>query len=303
MSRLNVEPLSREFLLQQKRCCKNLCKNCPYKNKNMEKVDVVIQTYGKQWQLLCTLNSLFKYSEKWIDKVYLIEEFKHPFNDTIDEIFKHNFPIIHKKNNRFVNIYQTKSKNVPVDLIRHQWGIEQSDKKYVFICHNDVLFTEDIIGNMLNEIGTCVGIGEIGQCWNCPAKAQGLCSGEKFYDWNPTFEDLKQLRLPHIRTRLDNLDKDIPKLLPECRLNEFACLIDKEVCIKEGRPYFGEFDDDSGTEWFKSMYKKGYKFKDYRKDFIHAYWANLGGHETEQHEKLYYNAEKIAKQFYEENYK
>jgi len=48
MSRLNVEPLSREFLLQQKRCCKNLCKNCPYKNKNMENKEKVMleQTQG-----------------------------------------------------------------------------------------------------------------------------------------------------------------------------------------------------------------------------------------------------------------
>ncbi len=267
-----------------------------------EKCDVIIQTFGKPWQLLCTLKSLIEWSGEHIDKIYLMEEFTHPFNDNIEEVFKHNIPIIHKKNDRFINIYQTRSSEVPIDLIRHQWGIEQSDKKHVFICHNDVLFTEDIIGNMLQEIGDCVGIGEIGQCWNCPAKAQGLCSGEKFYDWNPSFEDLKQLRLPYIRTRRDNLDKDVPKLLPECRLNEFACLIDREACIKEGRPYFGEFDEDSGTAWFRVMYKKGYKFKDYRKGFIHAYWAKAGGHEVEQREKLYWESEEIAKQYFKENY-
>lgn len=266
------------------------------------KTDIILQVYGKPWQTLCTLESLMTYSEQWIDKIYLIEEAKHPFNDNIDIIFKYDYPIIHKKNKDFINIYQTRSKDVPVDIIRHQWGIEKSDKKYVFITHNDVLYTGDIIGNMLNEIGDCVGIGEIGQCWNCPAKVQGLCSGEKFYDWNPSFEDLKQLKLPHIRTRVDNLDKDIPKLLPECRLNEFACLIDREVCIKEGRPYFGEFDEDSGTAWFKSMYKKGYKFKDYRKDFIHAFWAKTGGHEVEQRNKLYWDSEKIAEEYFKQHY-
>lgn len=48
MSRLNVEPLSREFLLQQKRCCKNSCVFCPYKNKNMENKEknMLEQTQG-----------------------------------------------------------------------------------------------------------------------------------------------------------------------------------------------------------------------------------------------------------------
>lgn len=264
-------------------------------------IDVIIQTYGKQWQLLNTMASLFEHSEKWIDKIYLIEESKHPFGDNINEVFKYDFPIIHKVN-KWINIYQTPTNLVPIGSIRHQWGIEQSDKKHVFICHNDVLFTADIVGNMLEELGDCVGIGEIGQCWNCPAKAQGLCSGEKFYEWNPTFEDLKQLKLPHIRTRWNNLDKDVPKLLPECRLNEFACLINREICIKEGRPYFGEFSEDSGVDWFRAMYKKGYKFKDYRKDFIHAFWAKQGGHEVEQKEKLYWDTEEYAKQYFKENF-
>mgnify|MGYP007068820546 CR=1 FL=1 len=50
-------------------------------------------------------------------------------------------------------------------------------------------------------------------------------------------------------------------------------------------------------------YKKGYKFKDYRKDFIHAYWAKVGGHEVEQKEKLYWESEQIAKEYYINNLK
>lgn len=267
-----------------------------------EKVDVIIQVYGKPWQTLCTIESLMVHSEQWIDKIYLMEEAKHPFGDNIDLIFKYDYPIVHKIYEKWVNIYGTWAKDVPVENIRHQWGIENSDKKYVFITHNDVLYTEDIIGNMLSEIGDCVGIGEIGQCWNCPAKFVGKCSGEKFYEWNPDWNEVKSLPLPHIRTRLDNLDKDVPKLLPECRLNEFACLLNREICIKEGRPYFGEFSEDSGVDWFRTMYKKGYKFKDYRKGFIHAYWAKTGGHEVEQKEKLYWESEQLAKEYFKQNF-
>lgn len=265
----------------------------------MNKVDVIIQVYGKPWQTLCTIESLMTHCKQHIDKIYLLEETKHPFNDNVDEIFKYDYPIIHHKYENFVNIYGIKSKDVPLENIRHQFGIENSDKKYVFICHNDVLFQGDIIGEMLNKIEEYVGIGEIGQCWNCPLKHIEKCSGETFNNVNITWSDLKQLKLPHIRTRIDNLDKDIPKLMPECRLNEFACLINREVCIKEGRPYFGEFDEDSGTAWFKSMYKKGYKFKDYRKNYIHAYWSGgIGGHETEQKEKIYWETENNAKNYF-----
>lgn len=266
-------------------------------------VDVIVQSYGKGWQLLCTLKSLMKYSSTWIDKIYFIEEKEQPYSDNISWVKDHFNNIIYHIPPKWVYIYGTKSKDVPENCIRHQFGIENSDKKYVFICHNDVLFTGDIIGNMLNQIEDCVGIGEIGQCWNCPAKLIGKCSGEKFYDWNPDWEEVKKLPIPHIRTRWDNLDRDVPKLLPECRLNEFACLINREICIKEGRPYFGEFDEDSGTEWFKSMYKKGYKFKDYRKDFIHGFYAKDSGFQNQQNKEKYFVAEDFAKQYYEENLK
>lgn len=266
-------------------------------------VDVIIQAYGKPWQTLSTLKSLQKHSGHLIDKIYFQEEAKHPFNDKVDWILDYFDNIVHYKPDKFVNIYGLHRDKVPKENVRHQWGIENSDKKYVFVTHNDVLYTGDIIQEMLNEIGDCVGIGEIGQCWNCPAKT--LCGGgETWNDWNPIYEDITKLKLPHIRTRLADIDKDDPKLMPECRLNEFACLIDREVCIKENRPYFGEFNHDSGTEWFKTMYKKGYKFKDYRhRNYIHAYYANIGGHETEQHEKLYWEAEKNAQEYYINNLK
>lgn len=41
---------------------------------NKDKVDVIINVYGKPWQTLCTLKSLMKYSGKYIDKIYFIEE-------------------------------------------------------------------------------------------------------------------------------------------------------------------------------------------------------------------------------------
>jgi len=198
------------------------------------KVDVGIQVYGKPWQTLCTLESLMVHSKQWIDKIYLMEETKHPFDDKINVIFEYDYPIVHKKYNKFVNIYGTWAKDVPVENIRHQWAIEKSDKKFMFITHNDVLYTGDIIGDMLNNIGDSAAIGEIGQCWNCPALQ--LCEGgEKWNDWNPSFEEINNLPLPHIRTRKEDLDKQHPKLMPECRVNEWAITVSANRKMAQGK--------------------------------------------------------------------
>lgn len=268
------------------------------------KVDVILQVYGKPWQTLCTLESLMTYSEQWIDKIYLIEEAKHPYGDNIDIVFEYDFPIVHKKNEKWVNIYAVHRDNVPYDLVRHQFGIDNSNKKHVFITHNDVLYTKDVVGEMLNLIQKnekAVGVGEIGQCWNCPALQ--ICGGGKNWDnWSPTFNDVTNLNLPYIRTRRADLDQGHPKLMPECRLNEWACLINREICKKEGKPYFGDFNHDSGTEWFKSMYKKGYKFIDYREGFEHCYWAKQGGYNVQQNEDLYWKTEENAKEYFKQNF-
>lgn len=263
----------------------------------MKKVDVIISVYGKPYQTLATLKSLYNHSGQHIDKLFFLEEAQHPFNDKVEWVIGHFKNVVHYKPRTHVNPYAIKSKDVPYSNIRHQYGIDYSDKKYVFITHNDVLYTGDIIGEMLNKIEDCIGIGEIGQCWNCPAKAKGKCSGETFYEWWPTYDEVLALGLPHIRTRKDNVHQDNPKPLPECRLNEWACLIDREICVKEGHPYFGDFDDDSGTAWFRSMHLKGYKFKDYRRNFHHAYWANEGGFQVQQYNEKYIASEEKAKQY------
>ena len=62
--------------------------------------------------------------------------------------------------------------NVPqgytIEDIRYQWGIESTDKKWLFICHDDLKLTGDVIGLYLEKANDQIGlIGELGQCWNC----------------------------------------------------------------------------------------------------------------------------------------
>jgi hypothetical protein len=271
------------------------------------KVDVCINIYGKPWQTLCTLKSLMKHSGYIIDKIYAIIEKSQPYNENVDWIFKHFDNVIKYTPSQYIFFKTSVDNNLEEDRlsVRYQYGFEKSDKKYIFITHNDVLYTEDIIGNMLENIGDSIGIGEIGQCWNCPAKEANLCSGEKFYEWNPTYNEIISLKLPHIRTNINNIDKINPKPLPECRLNEWACLVNKELSNKEtypngDTPFFGTYGMDVADIWFKSLHLKGYTFKDYRKSFIHTYWANgAGGYVIQSNESLYIKSEEVAKEYYE----
>jgi hypothetical protein len=275
------------------------------------KVDVVINVYGKPWQTLCTLKSLMKHSSTHIDKIYLIKETSQPYGDSIDWIFSELDNLIVYEPDSYICLHTNQNFN---DInyrknIRYQYGFDNSDKKYIFITHNDVLYTGDIIGDMLNNIGESIGIGEIGQCWNCPAKANNLCSGEKFNLWNPTYDEVMSLNLPHIRTNRQNIDKNNPKPLPECRLNEWSCLINRELSNNETYPNgntapFGSVGLDTGTLWFKSLHLKGYKFVDYRKNFTHSYWSEIGnGWGALFNHDIYKVSEENAKKYYKENYK
>ena len=43
-----------------------------------EKIDIIVNVYGKPWQTLCSLKSLLKYSGEHIDKIYFINERENP---------------------------------------------------------------------------------------------------------------------------------------------------------------------------------------------------------------------------------
>jgi hypothetical protein len=277
----------------------------------MKRVDVVINVDGKPWQTLCTLKTLMNHSGNHIDKIFLIKENEQPYNENLDWIFDYfdNLVAYTPKKYNFIRNHVNLIDNEDRYGVRYQYGIEFSDKKFIFVTHNDVLYTGDIIGEMLDLIGESAGIGEIGQCWNCPAKQSNLCNGDKFYEWNPSYEDVISLPLPHVRTNIQNIDRINPKPMPECRLNEWSCLINREINNKEtypngNTPLFGVYGIDMGDLWFKSLHLKGYNFVDYRKNFTHSYWSeSTSGFQTQLKKDLYDKSEETAKKYYEENFK
>lgn len=280
------------------------------------KVDVAINVYGKPYQTLCTIKSLLKHSGQWIDNIYITSEIKHPYNDYPDWIFDGMENIfIHKPNNyihcRWIKEdYSTIAKRLNV---RYQYGIESSDKKYLFISHNDVLYKDDIIGKLLENIGENVGIGAIGMCWNCPPWYDKLCNPDIVKDYKPTYNEVCESinRHPNHRTKIERIDKLQPYPLPECRLNEWCCLINREVTINEcypnsDTPLFGVSEQvDTACAWYRSLVLKGYNFKNYNiYDYIsHGYWAGTAGYPTEQNEIKYWEAEEKAKEYFNKNFK
>jgi hypothetical protein len=174
--------------------------------------------------------------------------------------------------------------------IRYQYAWERSDSEYLFITHNDVLYTGDIIGSFLGKIGENAAIGEIGQCWNCPASAADLCDGDRYLHFRPSGAEVKGLysKYPTKRSNWrEYLDEESPWPLPECRVNEWAALVNLTMAKPETVPFgtampFGAVFLDVGTHWFRDMALKGFTFANASiRGLAQHGWASSGaGHDA-----------------------
>lgn len=218
-----------------------------------QKVDVALNIFARPYQTALSVLSLLKYSDAHVDKFYLQFE---PAGSRYDAVppyavaeYLGERAVTHQPGEWLVNH--------PVDAarladpayrlaVRYQYAFERSDKKYLFTLHNDVLIKRDIIGDMLSAIDGAFAIGQIGQCWNCPARNAELmrecgcsepCGPERYQDFRPDLPTLKALyakakeRGIAVRGYLDNWDEKLTGgawPLPECRVNEWACLVDLE---------------------------------------------------------------------------
>src|SRR5207244_12735628 len=92
----------------------------------------------------------------------------------------------------------------------------------------------------------------------------GRCDGARYQQFRPTLEELLELsrRFPPPRNpnHDHHIQRDRPHPLPECRLNEFACLIHKAivdpwVMPNDGIPPFGAYNYglDMGSAWFRYL--------------------------------------------------
>ena len=263
-------------------------------------VDVAVNIFAKPYQTALSLLSLLRFSGARIDRVYLQFEPAGSMFDPAPPYAIAEYLAEGEMGDRVV-VFQpehwlkredTDPARLATDAeyrlsVRYQYAFENSDKNRLFVMHNDVLIKKDIIGAMLEAIGDAFAVGQLGQCWNCPAsqadivREAGLggtpCSPERQRDFRPDMEGLK--RLYAIAPRHDFFVRGYNRgwneayrtdawPLPECRINEWGCLVDlaktRPHVMPEGAALpFGAFEAcgtgslDIAAPWFRELCRLG----------------------------------------------
>ncbi|TLV03796.1 hypothetical protein [Dyadobacter luticola] len=252
----------------------------------MIKTDVCVIYYGKPYQTIISILTLLKFSRQHINKIYITVEKRQPYDKFGDvyHVIKEISPLIEIDLYYPKYFYQlggldynrTKVDAVYRYQIPYQYALENATSDYLFIMHNDMVFHKDMIGDMLPVITAdeqMAGTGSIGQCWSCPGFSAKVCHGSKFQYFVPTQAEALAL---HETYNTPRKEKDIEVIntgrfypMPECRLNEYACMIKldtyRRVTLPKGdNVCFGGnwgFTADLGTGWFYQMVNQGFKFQ------------------------------------------
>ena len=298
------------------------------------RVDVAMNIFPKPYQTALSLLSLLQFSDRHIDRIYLQFEPQGSMFDPAPP-----YAIAEYLGDRVVN-YQPESwlRRDAADparindreyrlSVRYEYGFEQTDKRYLFVLHNDVLIKRDIVGAMLDSIGDAFAVGQIGQCWNCPASNAELardsgcafaCSPERYRDFRPDYEGLKRLyalaveRGIFVRPYWEGWETHYASNawpLPECRVNEWGCLVNVEMTRPLVWPQgdilpFGGYEPcgkvclDIGVAWFRELHRRGLyaRHMDIRPYLTH--WVGTG----KKTERKYTQAENNARHILEKHF-
>lgn len=289
----------------------------------MGKVDVILNVSGKPYQTILTIYSLIKFSKNSINKIFIIFEKKQAFNDnmtplldylktiTIEvEIYYTRISIgVSNLDSKWYSKYLFRYIKIFRYAIRYQYGIENSNAKWIFVSHNDMIYKNDILAKYIEEIGDYAGVGYVGQCWNCPA--YGNCSGEKYLEYRPSkMEILKLYEGKETLRGYKIIQKNYAGWpLPECRLNENAALLDRNILKNHTFPKcniepIGYNSYETGVNFFAKLSRKGFKFKHLNPDLFveHAFFnKNRNGHSSFINNELYKTEENIAKEIISNN--
>lgn len=189
--------------------------------------------------------------------------------------------------------------------IRYQYAFEHSSSDKLFLMHNDVFVLKDLLGAMLEQMGEAFAIGQLGQCWNCPASNAQLmrdvagrapCTPQTYDQWRPEFATLQELYTqarardifarPYDRAFMGEFDVQ-PWPLPECRINEWACLLNLRAtrqhcwpcgpCLPPGAyRECGPVCLDIGVTWFRQMHARGMHARHFDLTGYMKHWVGTG---------------------------
>ncbi|HEX2617231.1 MAG TPA: hypothetical protein VHL57_06790 [Flavobacteriales bacterium] len=256
-------------------------------------VDVAINVLGKPYQTAVTLFTLLERSGAWIDRIHVNlerggQEAEHalwmaPLADRL---------VVHRPRfalgTRPVHArwpYRWKAYRYAV---RYQRAWERTDKRWLFITHNDMRFHGDLLDGMLAQAEGHIAVGPVGQCWNCPARAAEVCGPERFMAYRPSPEEWQAIMQRHPGVRQAHYPRlrkgEAPWPLPECRVNEWAVLVDLAIARPATMPLgpavpLGAFHGlDIGTAWFRDVLRAGHTVKHFDiAPYAQHAWASSTG--------------------------
>lgn len=245
-----------------------------------QKVDVAVLSYKKPESLIYTLLSLKENCGEMIDTIYIDDDnsgdevialySNHDFleamapikikvrvNEKHAGVYFYN-KLMFKRPKNFLQFGKDVIKRrhpviIADDDVRYQWALNQTDKKWVFIIHDDIKFYGNIIELYLNNTSEETAIvGDLGQCWRCGYEKE--CSPQKI---------MSGFR-PCDTWPIDNVHGWRYKRA--CRINEWSALINMAAVKKEKAKgiLFGQYEDfgDIGAYWFDEVIADGYKIID-----------------------------------------
>ena len=174
------------------------------------KVDVAINVFGKPCQTALCVLSLLRHSSQRIGTLFLTIEAAGAKYDSVDSSYlaRISDKITILAPRHWIGLDAL----VPERLhdegyrrsLRYQHAWENTDSDFLLLAHNDVYFKKDMLADMLAGIGDAIAIGEIGQCWNCPACRKHIveslninggrpCSPERYREFKCSFEELHRM--------------------------------------------------------------------------------------------------------------
>lgn len=283
------------------------------------KVDVAVQSYKKPESLVYTLLSLKKYCGNHIDTIYINDDCSgegvvaHYTNPELLELMK---PIrikvrINKKPSGYTHTIVTKEvlfRKNPVqqlqllghflikrakwytttDDIRYQWAINNTDKKYIFLIHDDIKFFDDVLGLYIKYVENNDKLAIVGDLGGSKRCIFGPC-GEKCKPELINKGVYPCATYPNMGAK-SFIYKILGRYRRYCRINEWCALLNIDIArllASEGT-YFGNYESggDVGTYWFDKVIKQGYSVydplptKEGRLQFYLHWWQGHEGHDV-----------------------
>ncbi|MDR1855719.1 MAG: hypothetical protein LBR22_00950 [Desulfovibrio sp.] len=305
-----------------------------------ERVDATVNIFGRPYQTAISLLSLLKCSGRHIDVLYLQYEPKGSQYDLEPpyaiarylEESKYNIVLHQPKIWIEIDVADVSRMGDAEyrQAIRYQYAFEHTDKRLLFILHNDVMFRRDYVGHLMEAIPGFFAAGPLGQCWNCPASREDLvraagipqkaCTPETYLDFRPTPDQLKRLYdaaaetgFP-VRRYRNGLASDYgtnAHPLPECRVNEWCCLVDvgatRGLVMPEGPILpFGAYaacdgdDLDLSVVWFRELHRRGLRARHAPCDKFVKHWGGNFRMSRKDYDRAESDARAILKKGYPE---